>query len=207
MAVNVGPTGRAIGVDGSEVMIEEAWKKSRDTGLAVDFRHCDAHSLPFADFMFDACRVERTLQHVADPRQIVAEMVRVAKPGARLVAFEPDWDTIFVSGGNRATTRVLNRAHADVNTRHGCIGRDLHGLFQDAGLEAIAVVGETFTFTDLHLARYILNFDKSAEAAQAGGWLTASDYARWLDEVNAAAERGTFFAGVVGFIAVGTKRA
>ncbi len=62
MAAVVGLTGRAIGIDGSVATIEESIKPSRDAGLAVEFRHADAHALPFSDNYFDACRVERTLQ-------------------------------------------------------------------------------------------------------------------------------------------------
>jgi SAM-dependent methyltransferase len=205
MASIVGSSGRAVGIDGSALMIEEAWKRSRDGQLSVDFQQADAHQLPFADNTFDGCRVERTLQHVADPRRVVAEMVRVAKPGSWVVAFEPDWETVFVNGGDRETIRALNRAHVDVNTRHGWIGRELPGIFHEAGLDHVAPNCEVFHLTDLPLARYLLNFDESAETAISAGWLTPAAYSAWLAALEVAAARRTFFAGLVGLIVVGTK--
>jgi ubiquinone/menaquinone biosynthesis C-methylase UbiE len=50
-----------------------------------------ATRLEFADAAFDGCRTERVLQHVADPRTAVLEMIRVAKPGGWIVCCEPDW--------------------------------------------------------------------------------------------------------------------
>jgi ubiquinone/menaquinone biosynthesis C-methylase UbiE len=188
------------------VVIEEARERSREGHPAVEFRQADAHAFPLADATFDACRVERTLQHVADPRRVVAEMVRVAKPGARIVAMEPDWGTIFVEGGGREATSALIRARADLITRHGWIGRALPGLLREAGLERVTPFAEVFQLTDLALARYLISFDESAEAAQAAGWLRPADYAAWLGALEAASARGTFFAGLVAFIVAGTKR-
>jgi hypothetical protein len=49
----------------------------------------DAHALPFADGAFDAAFSLAVLEHVADPRQVVAEMVRVLKPGGWLYSEVP----------------------------------------------------------------------------------------------------------------------
>ena len=43
----------------------------------------DGQSLPVADGTFEACRVERTLQHVDDPARVVDEIARILRPGAR----------------------------------------------------------------------------------------------------------------------------
>ena len=45
-------------------------------------------ALEFADATFDACRADRVLQHLLDPGRAVAEMVRVTRPGGRLVICE-----------------------------------------------------------------------------------------------------------------------
>jgi SAM-dependent methyltransferase len=205
LAAIIGPTGRAVGVDQSSVMVKEACRRSCGSNLPVDFRQCNAHALTFADNTFDGCRVERTLQHVADPHKVLAEMVRVAKPGARIVALEPDWDTAFVSGGRRETSRLINRLQTDLVSRHGWIGRQLLGLFRAVGIADVTMLPEVFLLTDLPTARYVFRFDECAEAGQSVGLLAAADYAEWLNELAVAAENGSFLAGVTGFTVFGTK--
>jgi demethylmenaquinone methyltransferase / 2-methoxy-6-polyprenyl-1,4-benzoquinol methylase len=48
----------------------------------------DALRLPFGDGLFDAVTISFGLRNVADPRQALAEMLRVTRPGGRLVICE-----------------------------------------------------------------------------------------------------------------------
>jgi demethylmenaquinone methyltransferase/2-methoxy-6-polyprenyl-1,4-benzoquinol methylase len=59
----------------------------RPTG-AVRFVAGDALALPFADQRFDAVTISFGLRNVADPDAALAEMLRVARPGGRLVICE-----------------------------------------------------------------------------------------------------------------------
>ena len=47
-------------------------------------------ALPFANGRFDFVFSNEVIEHVADDRQAVAEMVRVAKPGGRILIFCPN---------------------------------------------------------------------------------------------------------------------
>ncbi len=55
---------------------------------AVSFVAGDALRLPFADQAFDAVTISFGLRNVADPDAALAEMLRVTKPGGRLVICE-----------------------------------------------------------------------------------------------------------------------
>ena len=70
----VGPD-RAVGLDPSLAMCGRA----RERGGRVVAG--DAHMLPFADGAFDGVRADRVLQHLADPVEALAEMVRVTGHG------------------------------------------------------------------------------------------------------------------------------
>jgi ubiquinone/menaquinone biosynthesis C-methylase UbiE len=79
----VGTRGLVVGVDHDLEMLREADQRAVQAGVSRWVRHhkADAHLLPFRAGAFDACRCERMLQHVADPERVLAEMVRVTKPG------------------------------------------------------------------------------------------------------------------------------
>ena len=49
----------------------------------------DGHNLPFADATFDAVISEAVLEHVRNPKRVVAEMYRVIKPGGYVCAAVP----------------------------------------------------------------------------------------------------------------------
>lgn len=49
-----------------------------------------AEALPYADNQFDLILSHEVLEHVADDRQAIAEMVRVLRPGGRAVIFVPN---------------------------------------------------------------------------------------------------------------------
>ena len=56
----------------------------------------NATELPFPDASFDASRSERMFQHLKDPDAVFGEMVRVTKPGGRIVVLDPDWGTASI---------------------------------------------------------------------------------------------------------------
>jgi len=75
LAQRIGPTGRVVGVDVSNVMITEARRRTAALGLPIAFEVGDARQLRFADGTFDACRTERMLMYVPDVERAMAELV------------------------------------------------------------------------------------------------------------------------------------
>ena len=60
----------------------------------IDFVAGDATDLPFADNSFDATTISFGLRNVNDPRKALAEMLRVTRPGGRLVVAEFSQPTV-----------------------------------------------------------------------------------------------------------------
>lgn len=52
-------------------------------------------SLPFPDESFDVVTTYQTLEHVADVRQSIHELLRVLKPGGHLYLRAPDYDSFY----------------------------------------------------------------------------------------------------------------
>ena len=85
----VGPSGRVVGADFSERMLELANEKAAARGLAdVTFEWADALELPYSDASFDAVTVGFGVRNLADLEAGVLEMSRVLRPGGRLVILE-----------------------------------------------------------------------------------------------------------------------
>jgi SAM-dependent methyltransferase len=84
-ARRVGPTGRAIGVDMTDAMVERASASARALGLAqVEVRKGDATSLPVESASVDVVISNGVINLVPEKERAFAEIVRVLKPGGRL---------------------------------------------------------------------------------------------------------------------------
>jgi ubiquinone/menaquinone biosynthesis C-methylase UbiE len=205
MAQRVGRDGRAVGIDSSAVMIAEAQKRSEGLDLPVEFRVGDIHRLDYLDETFDGCRVDRVLQHLDDPQRALGELVRVAKPGAPIVAAEPDWETVVVDLPDRALVRKVTHILCDHLVRNAWIGRQLYRHFQRA--ELIGLVAEPIwaTFTDSALARNLMFLDAAADYGREHSLLAESEAAAWSEQIQAVGMSGCFFAAIFGFVVVGYK--
>jgi demethylmenaquinone methyltransferase / 2-methoxy-6-polyprenyl-1,4-benzoquinol methylase len=84
LARRVGPTGAVVGSDFSEAMLERARLKSS----AVTWEWANALELPYPDDGFDAATVGFGARNFSDLDRGLAEMVRVVRPGGRVVILE-----------------------------------------------------------------------------------------------------------------------
>jgi len=202
IARRVGPTGRVIGVDASAEIVEEATHRVDGRKLPIEFRVGDALALELPDGSVDRCRMERVLMHVdGEPAQCVHEVARVLRPGGRAAIFDFDWDAFVIDGAGRELTRRIVRSYSDA-VRNGGVGRTLPRLLRDAGLVELAVIPHAvvipYDFFGWIVSGHL-------DAALAAGRFTPEELIRWWDELDAAHERGRFFAALLGFVVAGEK--
>ncbi|RXT13568.1 bifunctional demethylmenaquinone methyltransferase/2-methoxy-6-polyprenyl-1,4-benzoquinol methylase UbiE [Ammoniphilus sp. CFH 90114] len=90
LATSVGPEGRVTGLDFSENMIEVGKQNilSHPHKDIITLIQGNAMSLPFEDNQFDAVTVAWGLRNVPDIEVAISEMVRVLKPGGKLVSLD-----------------------------------------------------------------------------------------------------------------------
>jgi SAM-dependent methyltransferase len=87
IAVAVGPGGRVVATDISEVMVAATQRNSAAAGLSnVTTAHMEAEALTFADGSFDAAVCALGLMYVPDPRLALSQMRRVVRTGGRVAA-------------------------------------------------------------------------------------------------------------------------
>ena len=85
-ARRVGPEGRVIGIDMTPSMLERARQGAREAGLKqVEFRAGRLEQLPVDDASVDAVTSNCVINLVPDKAAVFREVVRVLRPGGRLV--------------------------------------------------------------------------------------------------------------------------
>jgi demethylmenaquinone methyltransferase/2-methoxy-6-polyprenyl-1,4-benzoquinol methylase len=84
LAERVGPSGEVVGSDFSEGMLERA--RAKAPGLR--WEHGNALALPYGDGEFDAATVGFGARNFSDLERGLREMVRVVRPGGRVVVLE-----------------------------------------------------------------------------------------------------------------------
>ncbi len=77
--------GRVIGLDYSRQMLAVAAEKLASCGHRYDLIYQPAQALPFAADTFDAVTCLEALEFMPDPNAVIAELVRVARPGALIL--------------------------------------------------------------------------------------------------------------------------
>jgi len=86
----VGPQGQVILADINDSMLNVGRDKLIDKGISgnVSYAQADAQFLPFADNSFDCVTIAFGLRNVTDKDQALRSMLRVLKPGGRLLVLE-----------------------------------------------------------------------------------------------------------------------
>jgi arsenite methyltransferase len=98
-ARRVAPTGRAIGLDMTDEMLEVARANAREAGVDnVEFVKGYIEEIPLPDASVDVVISNCVINLAADKRKVLAETARVLRPGGRFavsdVIADPDMDEV-----------------------------------------------------------------------------------------------------------------
>ena len=159
-----------VGADFTREMLLIADKKGAKPQAAgtaaVAFVQADAQRLPFADDTFQIVSVAFGLRNIADTRWGLKEMIRVCRPGGRVVVLE------FSLPGNRALRSLYTWYFRNILPRIGQLlsrssqeayhylpqsvgefpyGEELAALMRDCGLVAVEHIPLTFGIATLYI--------------------------------------------------------
>ena len=86
----MGQSGKVVLSDINASMLENGRKRMADDGIAgnIEYVQANAECLPFADNSFDIVTIAFGLRNVTDKDAALRSMLRVLKPGGRLLVLE-----------------------------------------------------------------------------------------------------------------------
>ena len=138
-----------------------------------------------------------------DPQLGLKEMIRVLRKGGRVVAMEPDHETLVIASPDTGCTRKVIHCFCD-NFAHGWIGRWLPVWFRQLPLQDLQV--EPFTIElDYDFLLNGCQIDKTALRAQNQGLISAEQAQGWLDSLRQAASANLFYSAITFFMVSGQK--
>jgi SAM-dependent methyltransferase len=189
-----------VGVDVSRTMVDEARRRGLDEAHVAD-----AASLPFEEASFAGCWADRTFQHLAEPERALEEMLRVAKPGGRLVVADPDYDTQVVDIADQELARRVLRFRADHALRNGTLAHRMGGLFVRSGLTDVSVEAVPVVLRDPAALDNAMGLRTWAATASQRGHLEGEHVAEWERMIDEAVAEGRFLYAFSVFVTAGSK--
>lgn len=203
LAELVAPDGTVVGIDASAAMIAAARQRTEGTGLPVTFHVGDAMQLDLPTDSFDAVRCERLLIHVPDPAVVLGEMVRVTRPGGRVVVVDIDMDGILldVPGLDRQLLRRAVHGMSDAMST-GQIGRQLPRRFREAKLDDVTYRAAVLAFPYRFVSHMV---GGSLVGAVSTGTVTEAEAQAVLTAMERAEDDGGLYTGLPFYIVSATK--
>jgi SAM-dependent methyltransferase len=158
--------------------------------------------LPLAGASFDRVLCHNVLEVLPDPDALVAEAIRVLRPGGRLVLAHSDFDTLIFASEDLELTRRLVRDYCDtqqswMDAVDGTIGRRLADIAGRVGLvvedvQAAVVLGRHFVPGEIGWG-YARNL---ADTLRGDGRATQAELDGWLAGLQRLDDRGAFLFSV-----------
>lgn len=136
------PEAGIVGVDLLESHLREARGRYERYGDRIRFEAGDAHALRYADGAYDLVVCRHMLQSVPDAANVVAELVRVTKPGGQIHLLAEDYHMIHVEPGALDPDELWQRGAIGFGEAVGTdlrVGRRAFGHLARAGAREIRV--------------------------------------------------------------------
>lgn len=198
------PDGHVIGIDISSQFLIEAHNYALQEGVAdrITFECGAGEFLPYPNATFDSALAARLLLHAGDPDAVVREMVRVVRPGGRVVVMDWDFDTLAVDHPDRELTRRLLHWRSDHHGGDNWSGRKLWGRMMASGLQSLTVL-PVVSIAHNEADGLTQSLWRAAQVSRDGGAISLDEYDAWVNTLKERIQAGTFFASIAYFIVSG----
>lgn len=186
------PNTAFVGVDKSEGLLDIA--RSRAKSLSnTRFVINKADQLSFANACFDGARIDRSLQHMKSPDTVIKEMVRVIRPGGRIVVSEPDWGTFVLFNGNEVMSMKMTGLWLQ-SFAQPFVGRKLGQILNNNRIENIRWQSHALILNRLSDADVVFDLARLKSNCVETGILSSQEADDWWSEAQASSLNGSFMA-------------
>jgi len=144
----VGESGKVYGIDAAPQMVAVAHRKAAKHNLKIDFQVGLIEQLAFPDASFDVVLSSLMMHHLPEElkRQGLAEIVRVLKPGGRLLILD------FMRGQTHETQgQSMVKRHTQKLGSHAFLAQLLHAGNHERGIEDLPSVMKEIGFSQIEL--------------------------------------------------------
>lgn len=205
LARQVGAAGRVYALDFDAAMLDQARQAAAAAGVAhIEHLLASARAIPLADAAVDGCRAERLLQVLPEAAgaEVVAELVRVTRPGGRLVIVDAEWGSASVDFSDNALERRLMDHFARRMRPNGFAGRQAARWLRAQPVAEVAV--ELLPHQPPRLDDTPFG-DWLTGSAVGAGCITPAQAAAWQEELRGRERDGSFFASVNMVVVAATR--
>jgi len=199
LAQHTSGANRIVGVDINQNLLREAAALARKEGIegVIEFREGNAEALPFTDSQFEVTMACTVLEE-GDADRMLAEIVRVTKPGGRVAVIVRSIDMPWwVNLPLRVELKTKVEAQAGNVQEQGCADASLYWRLHQAGLEQVTMFPQLAAYAKGERLQYL------QERIVAN--LKLEEVDEWREAISQADAEGTFFIAQPFHCAVGTK--
>jgi ubiquinone/menaquinone biosynthesis C-methylase UbiE len=198
------PEATIVAMDISEDSLAAAQESIRSAGFRnVVFLRADAYSVTFAPGAFDHVFSCFVLEHLSRPREALAHLRQVLKPGGTITVIEGDHGSAYFHPESAYAQQAI-RCLIELQARAGgdsLIGRTLYPLLLESGFRHVTV-SPRMVYVDSSRPRLVEGFTKNTftamvegvrERALAAGLIDEDTWAKGIRDLYRTAEAdGTF---------------
>jgi trans-aconitate methyltransferase len=198
------PEATIVAMDVSEDSLAAAEESIRSAGFQnVVFQQADVYSMTFAPNTFDHVFACFVLEHLARPREALANLSQVLRPGGTITVIEGDHGSAYFHPESPYARHAI-RCLIELQTRAGgdsLIGRTLYRLLLTSGFRNVTV-SPRMVYVDSSRPHLVEGFTKNTftamvegvrERALAAGLIDEETWAKGIRDLYRTAEAdGTF---------------
>ena len=136
------PRARVLGVDIIDSHLDLARSRYRRSSARLSFEHQSIYGLAAADGSFDLTVCRHVIHSIPYPERVLAELVRVTRPGGTLHLIPEDYGMLHFQRGVLDPRDFWHAVPAQFGAATGTdlfIGRNIFGILAAMKLEAITV--------------------------------------------------------------------
>ena len=178
------PGATIVAMDISEDSLAAARARLRSAGFRnVTFHQADVYSMGFVPEAFDHVFACFVLEHLSRPREALAHLAGVLKPGGTITVIEGDHGSTYFHPDSPQARHAI-RCLIELQARAGgdsLIGRTLYPLLVDAGFRHVTV-SPRIVYVDSSRPQLVEGFTRNTFTAMVEGVREQALAARLIDE-------------------------